>query len=186
MITVAIDKSADDARPWIEAAKPTHPSLIDTTHALADLYNVVNVPTILWIDERGRIVRPNDVAFGTDTFKSITGIAAAGHLAALRAWVRGEATVIPEARVRALQTLPTDDDQRARAEFGLGEWLFREGRTQAAARHFARAGELAPHDFTIRRGTMPMRGMDPMGQEFREMRGAWAKAGNPYYRPLAE
>jgi hypothetical protein len=172
VITVAIDKSADDARPWIEAARPAHPSLIDTTHTLADRYNIVNVPTILWIDERGRIVRPNDVAFGTDTFKSITGIAAAGHLAALRAWVRGEAAAIPEAR--------------ARAEFGLGEWLFREGRTQAAARHFARAGELAPHDFTIRRGTMPMRGMDPMGQEFREMRGAWAKAGNPYYRPLAE
>ena len=55
-----------------------------------------------------------------------------------------------------------------------------------AARHFARAGELAPHDFTIRRGTMPMRGIDPMGPQFREMLGAWVKAGNPYYRPLAE
>jgi hypothetical protein len=186
VITVAIDKSADDARPWIEAASPTHPSLIDMTHTLADRYNIVNVPTILWIDERGRIVRPNDVAFGTDTFKPITGVAAAGHLAALRAWVRGEAAALPEARVHALQTLPTDDDQRARAEFGLGEWLFREGRTAAAARHFERAGELAPHDFTIRRGTMPMRGIDPMGPQFREMRGAWAKAGNPYYRPLAE
>jgi hypothetical protein len=186
VITVAIDSSADDARPWIVAARPAHPSLIDTTHTLADRYNIVNVPTILWIDERGRIVRPNDVAFGTDTFKQLTGVAAAGHLAALRAWVRGEAAALPEARVRALQTLPTDDDQRARAEFGLGEWLFREGRPEAAARHFARAGELAPHDFTIRRGTMPMRGIDPMGPQFREMRGAWAKAGNPYYRPLAE
>jgi hypothetical protein len=186
VITVAIDSSADDARPWIEAARPAHPSLIDTTHTLADRYNIVNVPTILWIDERGRIVRPNDVAFGTDTFKQLTGVAAAGHLAALRAWVRGEAAALPEARVRALQTLPTDDDQRARAEFGLGEWLFREGRTEAAARHFARAGELSPHDFTIRRGTMPMRGIDPIGPQFREMRGAWAEAGNPYYRPLAE
>jgi hypothetical protein len=186
VITVAVDKSPDDARPWIEAAKPTHPSLIDTTHALADLYNVVNVPTILWIDERGRIVRPNDVAFGTDTFKHITGLTAATHLAALRAWVRGEATALPEARIRALQTLPTDDDQRARAEFGLGEWLFNRGRTEAAARHFAKAGELAPHDFTIRRGTMPMRGIDPMGPQFREMLGSWVKAGNPYYRPLAE
>jgi hypothetical protein len=186
VITVALDSSADDARPWIEAARPAHPSLIDTTHMLADRYNIVNVPTILWIDERGRIVRPNDVAFGIDTFRPITGVAAAGHLAALRAWVRGEATALPEARIRALQTLPTDDDQRARAEFGLGEWLFREGQMQAAARHFERAGELAPHDFTIRRGTMPMRGIDPMGPQFREMRGAWAKAGNPYYRPLAE
>jgi len=47
-------------------------------------------------------------------------------------------------------------------------------------------GELAPHDFTIRRGTMPMRGIDPMGPEFRQMLGAWTKAGNPYYRPLPE
>jgi hypothetical protein len=186
VITVAIDKSADDARPWIEAAKPSHPSLIDTTHVIADLYNIVNVPTILWIDERGRIVRPNDVAFGTDTFTHITGLRAATHLAALRAWVRGETAVLPEARVRALQSLPTDDDQRARAEFGLGEWLFNRGRTEAAARHFAKAGELAPHDFTIRRGTMPMRGIDPMGPQFREMLGSWVKAGNPYYRPLAE
>jgi len=186
VVTVAIDKSAEDARPWIAAARPTHPSLIDTTHVLADLYNIVNVPTILWLDERGRIVRPNDVAFGTDTFKSITGLEAAKHLAALRAWVRGEATAIPAARVRALQALPTDVDQQARAEFGLGEWLFTRGRTEAATRHFVRAGELAPHDFTIRRGTMPMRGIDPMGPQFREMLGAWVKAGNPYYRPLAE
>jgi hypothetical protein len=186
VITVAIEVSAEDARPWIEAAKPAHPSLVDTEHALADLYNIVNVPTILWIDERGRIVRPNDVAFGTDTFKHITGLEASRHLAALRAWVRGEAPAIPEARVRALQTLPTDGDQQARAEFGLGEWLFSRGRTDAAARHFVRAGELAPHDFTIRRGTMPMRGIDPMGREFREMRAEWAKAGNPYYRPLSE
>ena len=57
---------------------------------LADLYNVVNVPTIFWIDERGRIVRPNDVAFGTDTFKHIAGLESARPLAALRGWVNGE------------------------------------------------------------------------------------------------
>ena len=31
VITVAFDKSSDDARPWIEAANPAHPSLIDTS-----------------------------------------------------------------------------------------------------------------------------------------------------------
>ena len=186
IITVALDKSPDDARPWIEAAKPAHPSLIDTRHVVADLYNIVNVPTILWIDEVGRMVRPNDVAFGTDTFKHLTGLEAAKHLGALRAWVRGEAAPLPDARRRQLQPLPTETDQQARAEFGLGQWLFARGRGEAATRHFERAGELAPHDFTIRRGTMPMRGVDPMGPKFREMRDAWAKAGNPYYRPLPE
>jgi len=46
VITVALDKTADDARPWIEGAAPTHPTLIDTRHVMADLYNVVNVPTV--------------------------------------------------------------------------------------------------------------------------------------------
>ena len=186
VITVALDKSADDARPWIEAAAPTHPSLIDTAHVVAELYNIVNVPTILWIDERGRVVRPNDVAFGADTFRQLTGLDASIHLAALRAWVRGERPAFTADQVRAQQTLPTAVDQEARAEFGLGRWLFERGRTEAAARHFERAGALAPHDFTIRRGTMPMRGIDPMGPQFRAMLGEWMQAGQPYYRPLAD
>jgi hypothetical protein len=153
---------------------------------LADLYNIVNVPTIVWIDERGRIARPNDVAFGTDTFTHITGLESARHLAALRAWVSGERSAMTAEDVRRQQPLPTDADQQARAEFGLGQWLWAQGRTAAAERHFARGGELAPHDFTIRRGTMPMRGIDPMGPQFREMLQAWVGAGQPYYRPLPD
>ncbi|MBI2198202.1 MAG: TlpA family protein disulfide reductase [Candidatus Rokubacteria bacterium] len=186
VITVALDRGPEDARPWIEAARPTHPSLIDVGHAVADLYNMVNVPTVVWIDERGRIVRPNDVAFGTDTFRHITGIEAARHLGALRAWARGQAPVIAAREVRALQRVASQADQQARAEFGLGRWLAERGRGEAAERHFVRAGELAPHDFTIRRGTMPIRGIDPMGPAFRAMLEEWVGAGKSYYRPLPD
>ncbi|MBI4638500.1 MAG: thioredoxin family protein [Candidatus Rokubacteria bacterium] len=174
-------------RAPLDRGGATDPPVADRRgHLLADLYNLVNVPTILWIDARGRIARPNDVAFGTDTFKHLTGLESAKHLAALRAWVRGEAAPLDEARVRALVPLPSPAGQQARAEFGLGRWLVERGRAEAAERHFVRAGELAPHDFTIRRGTMPMRGIDPMGPKFREMFQAWAASGNPYYRPLPE
>jgi hypothetical protein len=186
IITVALDKNADDARPWIEAARPTHPSLIDTRHLLADLYNIVNVPTVLWIDELGLIVRPNDVTFATDTFKHVTGLPSAKPLAQIRAWARGETPAFSADAARALQTLPTANDQQARAEFGLGQWLWERGQRDVAEPHFVRAGELAPHDFTIRRGTMPMRGIDPMGPEFRHMFQAWKDAGHPYYRPLPD
>jgi len=186
VVTVALDRSADDARPWIEKARPTHPALVDAAHVVADLYNVVNVPTAVWIDERGRIVRPNDVAFGTDTFAHITGLRAERHLAALRAWVHGEAPALPRGSARELQALPTEADQQARAEFALGRWLWERGRQAAAERHFARGGELAPHDFTIRRGTMPMRGRDPFGPEFRAMLQEWVGAGRSYYRALPD
>jgi hypothetical protein len=184
VIAVALDKDAEAARPWIEAARPTHPSLVDPWHVVADLYNMVNVPTAVWIDEQGTIARPQDVAFGTDTFRQITGIDSARHVGALRAWARGEAPMLPASRVRDGLRLPAPADQAARAHFGLAMWLTLRGRATAAERHFARAGELAPHDFTIRRGSMPIRGVDPMGPEFRAMAQAWAASGNRYYVPL--
>ena len=186
VITVAMDKTADDARPWIEAAKPAHPSLIDTQHLVADLYNMVNVPTIVWIDEEGRVARPNDVAFGQDTFKAMTGIDSAKHLNALRAWVRGEAPSMTPDSVRSLRSSPTRKDQEARAEFGLAFWLYEHDRNEAAERHFLRGGELAPHDFMIRRGSLPIRGIDPMGPEFAKMLMEWEAAGNSYYVQLPD
>src|SRR5262249_56185790 len=116
---------------------------------------MVNVPTVVWIDEAGRIVRPNDVAFGTDTFRHVTGIEAARHQGALRAWVRGEAPVMDPARARELVALPTEPDQQARAEFGLGQWLHAAGRPAAPARHFPRARDPPPPHFTIPPPTTP-------------------------------
>ncbi len=46
------------SRPFIEAAEPTHPSLLDPTHQLDALFGVVNIPNVIWIDEDGMIVRP--------------------------------------------------------------------------------------------------------------------------------
>ncbi len=186
MVTVALDRDPERVRPWIERAAPTHPSLIDTDFLVADLYNMVNVPTAVWIDEAGRVVRPNDVMYGSDTFKRVHGLDHEAGLAALRAWVRDGALTLDTARVRELQQLPTRADQEARAEFAVARWLLQAGRRDAAERHFLRAGELAPHDFIIRRGSMPMRGIDSMGPAFREMAVAWGGAGNPYYRPLPE
>jgi hypothetical protein len=182
---VGIEKDPEDARPFIEVAKPSHPSLIDTEHLLPDLYNWVNVPTVTWIDERGRIVRPNDVAFGNNQWKQVTGFDAGPHANALRAWVKGEWTH-DDTWVRERQTLPAERDQLARAHFGLGWWLHKQGRAQAAERHFLRAGELAPHDFMIRRGSLPIRGLSSAGPEFFQMTREWAAAGHQYYVPIRE
>jgi len=184
VITVALDKGPDDARPFIEAAAPTHPSLIDTDHSLADLYRIINVPTVVWIDEQGRIVRPNDAAFGSDMFKELTGIDPLPHLNALRQWVKENKAPLGDQDVHHFQVLPTAEEQLARAEFTLAWHLHQHGKNEAAERHFVRAGELAPHDFTIRRGSMPIRGIDPMGPAFAEMYSDWVQRGRPYYKPI--
>jgi hypothetical protein len=185
VLTVAIDRSLDDPRPYVDSAKATHPSLVDVDHRVADVYNMVNVPTVLWIDESGMIVRPQDVHYVSNELASITKFHNRKPLAALRAWVRGEADAYP-GDVAADTKVPTDTDQEARAAFAVGWWLSQHDRGDAAERWFVRAGELAPHDFTIRRGSMPIRGIDPAGPAFFQMVGEWAAKGNAYYLPLSD
>ncbi len=177
-ITVALDSGPDAARPFIERAAPTHPALIDPEHQVADLFHMINVPTMVWIDEAGRIVRPNDQQFGNDMFVQMTGKPSAPFLAALRAWVNEGRGALAADEVREQQLLPTPEHQLARAEFRLAWHLHERGRTEAAACHFARAGELAPNDWTIRRAQLPIRGIDPMtSNEFIEL---WQE-GIPQY-----
>ena len=183
VITAAVDR-AEDARPWIERAVPTHPSLIDEDHRLGELYNMVNVPTVVWIDEEGRIARPNDVAFTTEKGGKYAHVSTEEQMALLRNWVRGELPRKPEEVLRGQVAPLSAESQAARAHFGLGWWLHQSGRPDAAQRHFRIGGELAPDDFMIRRGTMRYRGSDPFGPEFRRMVTDWLAAGHTYYLPL--
>lgn len=64
IVTVALDTAgAEAARPWIEAAQPEHPSLVDQSHLLDELLGIVNVPSGVWINEEGMLVRPPEPAF---------------------------------------------------------------------------------------------------------------------------
>ena len=61
-MTVALDVNPEHAYPWIDVARPTHPSLIDTAHATGELFGFVNIPMAVWIDEDGNLVRPAEAA----------------------------------------------------------------------------------------------------------------------------
>ena len=112
VIAVALDSREGDPLPWIEAASPSYPCLIDRDHRLAELYHMVNVPQAVWIDERGTIVRPTEPAGAYEGFRRmdrvtrevpadvarITADAKAIYLNAIRDWVRrGQAS---DARLR--------------------------------------------------------------------------------------
>jgi tetratricopeptide (TPR) repeat protein len=59
VVTVGLELTgAEGVRPFIEAAAPQHPSLVDTTHQMDELFGVINIPSVIWIDEEGVIVRP--------------------------------------------------------------------------------------------------------------------------------
>ena len=179
MIAVALDDDPDVVRPWAEGI--TFPVLLDRQHVLSESYAISNVPTVVWIDEHDRIVRPNGVAHGSDTFKEFTGVESALHMNLLRDWVRTGQAPISADEARTVVGDLTDDEVLARLHFRIAAHARREGDEDAARRHFAEAGRLAPYDWTIRRAALPLTGGDPFGQEFFDMYGEWQEAGSPYH-----
>jgi hypothetical protein len=159
----------------------TYPVLVDRDHHVAELYGIINVPSTVWIDERDRIVRPAAIAPADDKFRDFTQIDSQVHHDALRRWVVDGVLPLDDGVIRERQHAPTPELQEARAERRLAAQLHRDGRDDAAARHFARAMELAPDDWTIHRGSMPLRGEDPFGQAFFDFYESWEAAGRPGY-----
>ena len=184
-IAVAFDSAGvAAAEPWIKAASPTYPALIDRKHIVAELYDMVNVPNAVWIDERGTIVRPSEPAGANDSFRkmnrtdfSIPPDALAelqakrnAYLAALRDWVdKSSASKFapgPEQVLVRMHT-PSDDHVRAAANFRLGEYLVERGEPQAAKPYFDEAKRLRPDSWNYKRQAWALE--DP------------AKAGGPEF-----
>jgi hypothetical protein len=135
---------------------------------------VVNVPTGVWIDEQGTLVRPPEPAWPwiprqptEELLASLPPLLAEmlheaqklevdpePSLAALRDWVaRGQASpyaLSPDEVVE--RSAPRDPDRaRAAACFELGQWLWRKGFADDAVPWFREAHSLAPENWTYKR-----------------------------------
>jgi tetratricopeptide (TPR) repeat protein len=196
-----------DAGPWIDplqylAAKPdlpketietarntgplTYTVLIDEKHLVSKLYNMVNVPTGVWINEKGRIVRPNEVAFVDDRFKVFSGLDAAPYLNALKDWVeKGEksAYVMSEDHLREKMAANDPGIAMAAAEFGLGEQLYKSGHPTEAIPHFKEAQRLNPKSWNYKRQAWALSDAKrDYGTSFREEVDKIG-GGKVYYQP---
>jgi hypothetical protein len=174
-VSVALDSgSADAAGPWIERAKTSHPAVIDQAHVLDELLGIVNVPSGVWIDERGVIVRPPEPAFPwrprqpsdelLAQLPALVGeqlqqaekirIEPDRYVAALRDWVehgeRSRYALSPEA-VAGRSRARTEEQSRAAASFELGQHLHNTGHTADAVAWFREAHRLQPENWTYKR-----------------------------------
>jgi hypothetical protein len=174
VVTVALDVNREFARPFIDKAQPTHPSLIDVAHVCDDLFGFTNVPMAVWIDEHGMIVRPaepasvvrsalRDLVIPEDTperMKTMLGEVkqipdhAETYRAAIESWVtEGAASphvlradeVVERSRPRGA------DEARAAACFELGQHLWLAGQHEAAVGWWKQAHRLFPQNWTYKR-----------------------------------
>ena len=168
-LAIALDtRGAEAAGPWIERANAAYPCLIDREHLVARLYGMVNVPTAVWIDETGRIVRGPETAGTSDAWREMDPATyhvpaqardelrtvRAIYLDALRDWARnGPASVHVRSQREVRDRLPRLTEAAARADacFRLGLVLQQRGRADAAQRWFQEARRLHPDSWSIAR-----------------------------------
>ena len=188
VFSVMEDKNIDDAKPWIEAANADFPCTIDTKHIVSDLYNMFNVPTIVWIDESGKIVRPNDVVVMNESGAKLVKVDPTEYIEKIRNWVLHDHPAVSSqeefVKLKKERTA-TDEEQLARAEFAIGEWLYIKREKNLAVKHFEQATQLSPADIMIQRGTMSMRGMDPM-KDYGPIAGEIIQKGHKLYTPIRD
>jgi hypothetical protein len=165
VIAVALDSREGDPLPWIEAANPTYPCLIDRDHRWPI--------SIRWstyrrrcgstsaarscVHRAGRGLRgfrrmdrvtrevPADAARMTAETK-------ATYLNAIRDWVRlGQASshALDAERARARAPQPTEEAARAHVFFQLGQHLIRHGQPEEGDRWLAEASHLHPDSWAI-------------------------------------
>lgn len=182
IVTVAVDAAGMAAAgPWIAKAAPQHPSLIDRSHVVDALFGIVNVPSGVWIDEDGIIVRPPEPAYPRrPTFldrvippdaspaererialvKALT-VDAEAYIGALRDWVRLGAksryALAPDEVVRRSRPRPLDEATAA-GHFALGQALHEAGKPEDAIAHFREAHRLHPSNWTYRRDAWSLAG----------------------------
>lgn len=174
-----------DAGPWITAAKAEYTALIDDKHIVTQLYNMVNVPTAVWINEQGRIVRPNEVGYVDNKYKAMHGVDAGPYLDAIRDWAAKSdrsAFLMSEAELRERMKPPSPDRAMADAEFALAEYLYKNGKGIDAIAHFKEAQRLAPDNWNYKRQAWALSDAEKdYGTSF------WDEVkklnGKPYYEP---
>ncbi len=169
------------AAPWYEKAGITYVGLVDETHRVSALYNLVNVPSAVWIDERGIVRRIDE---GTYAVKHKMGEMEFGrddYAPMVAAWVRnGSESVYVRAGAVTLEPR-TAEQSLAEPAFRLGVYFQKQGDLQRADRYWQKAQALNPDSWNYHRqdwAFTPDEASANWAKKFQSMEG------KPYYRPI--
>ncbi len=147
---------------------------------------MVNVPTAVWINETGRLVRPNETAFIDNRFTAFSGIDAALYLNAIRDWLvlgdQSRYAMSPD-QLRQRLSPPEAANYLADTYFKVAQYLVRSGAPDDAIPFFKQAQHLRPESWNYKRQAWKL--ADPekdYGTTFRAE--VEALKSKPYYPPV--
>jgi len=185
IISAAQDSGGEKAAGKVfDAAKVTYTAIIDQQHTISTLFNLVNVPSGVWIDEQGKIVRIDE---GTYTKKHRLGAIEFGsdqYLPALRDWVAkgAESEYVWTAEEVKAHIIPRSPEaEQAEPAFKLGVYFHRQGDEAKANHWWEESQKLNPDSWNFHRQDWSFTKSEAMTKWMKKVRGLGDK---PYYRPI--
>ncbi len=189
MIAAAQDTGGEAAAgEWYDQAKATYTTLLDTEHSISSLYHMSNVPSGVWINEDGRMVRPVEPAstanktlkLGNQTITTMGDT----YVTALRDWVEkgdeSQYAMTPEELHQHLKPRPAGA-QEADASFRLGVYFHKIGQPELAEKYWHQAQALNPGNWNYHRQEWfftPDEANQKWFSKFQQL------GDEPYYPPL--
>jgi len=172
------------AAKFYTRAKATYVGLIDVKHTISSLYQMVNVPAGVWIDEQGKIVRPAEVAYSKGFNFLGKKIGDPRYAKGLIDWVeKGEKSIYVMSKEKLAKRLARRKPalRQADAQFKLGVYFYEQGKPALAKQHWLVAQKLNPDSWNYHRQAWSFSRTDAM---FKFMRKVATLGKKPYYRPL--
>lgn len=153
---------------------------MDERHVISSLYNLVNVPSAVWIDESGRVRRIDEGTYATVHDLNGFEFGRSDYAPMVADWIaRGESS----AHLRDDIQIAAKTPEQAKAEpaFALGVYFAQTGDTARADRYWAQAQALHPDSWNYHRQDWAFTPDEAGANWQQKFQGLGDK---PYYRPI--
>lgn len=185
IISAAQDTGGEEAAGRIfDAANVTYTPIIDVNHTISSLYNFVNVPSAVWIDEEGRIVRYNEGTYASTHTLGTFEFGTDEYLPAVRDWVENgaDSKYVQPPEVVSEKIIPRNSDaELAEPTFKLGVYFHQQGDEERANQYWEAAQKLNPESWNFHRqdwSFTPAVAIRNWSQKVQQL------GDKPYYQPL--
>ena len=185
IIAVAEDTGGHPvADKWYDKANATYTGLVDPQHTVSSLYQMVNGPTGVWVDETGHIVRPPEVSYSKQHRIMGQLIGDDRYAAGVRDWVANgnkSEYVVPQEALKPKLVARSSQERLADAHFLLGAYFSSQGNKEQANAEWHQAQKLNPDSWNYHRQEWSF-------DKAKEMPNWLAKVkklgDKPYYAPV--
>lgn len=168
------------AAPWYERAKISFVGLVDERHTVSALYDLVNVPAAVWIDETGKVRRIDEGTYAAVHDLNGFKFGRADYAPMVADWVnKGDASAHVKAPVSVAEKSP--EATKAEPAFALGLFYQANGNTKKANQYWARAQALNPDSWNYHRQDWAYTPEEAGPNWQKKFQSLGAK---PYYAPI--